>query len=155
MYNKLITQNRAFLSAKGGSAQEGRTKMKTMKKIWFLMATMAATLLLCVISASACTMVYVGSDLTSDGSSFLARSEDFSNSYNKIAYVNQHGKYKAGSVYEGCYGFTHTFTHDSYSAPPPPMTSPPACAPTAGRPIPTPPWRRWAPMKRAYPFPQW
>lgn len=89
--------------------------MKTMKKIWFLMATMAATLLLCVISASACTMVYVGSDLTSDGSSFLARSEDFSNSYNKIAYVNQHGKYKAGSVYEGCYGFTHTFTHDSYS----------------------------------------
>lgn len=115
MYNKLITQNRAFLSAKGGSAQEGRTKMKTMKKIWFLMATMAATLLLCVISASACTMVYVGSDLTSDGSSFLARSEDFSNSYNKIAYVNQHGKYKAGSVYQGCYGFTHTFTHDSYS----------------------------------------
>lgn len=115
MYNKLITQNRAFLSAKGGSAQEGRTKMKTMKKIWFLMATMAATLLLCVISASACTMVYVGSDLTSDGSSFLARSEDFSNSYNKIAYVNQHGKYKAGSVYEGCYGFNHTFTHDSYS----------------------------------------
>lgn len=115
MYNKLITQNRAFLSAKGGSAQEGRTKMKTMKKIWFLMATMAATLLLCVLSASACTMVYVGSDLTSDGSSFLARSEDFSNSYNKIAYVNQHGKYKAGSVYKGCYGFTHTFTHDSYS----------------------------------------
>ena len=115
MYKKLITQNRAFLSAKGGSAQEGRTKMKTMKKIWFLMATMAATLLLCVISASACTMVYVGSDLTSDGSSFLARSEDFSNSYNKIAYVNQHGKYKAGSVYKGCYGFTHTFTHDSYS----------------------------------------
>lgn len=115
MYNKLITQNRAFLSAKGGSAQEGRTKMKTMKKIWFLMATMAATLLLCVLSASACTMVYVGSDLTSDGSSFLARSEDFSNSYNKIAYVNQHGKYKVGSVYKGCYGFTHTFTHDSYS----------------------------------------
>ena len=89
--------------------------MKTMKKIWFLMATMAATLLLCVLSASACTMVYVGSDLTSDGSSFLARSEDFSNSYNKIAYVNQHGKYKDGSVYKGCYGFTHTFTHDSYS----------------------------------------
>lgn len=89
--------------------------MKTMKKLWFLVAAMAATLLLCVISASACTMVYVGSDLTSDGSSFMARSEDYSNSYNKIAYVNQHGKYKAGSVYEGCYGFTHTFAHDSYA----------------------------------------
>ena len=89
--------------------------MKTMKKFWILMAALTATLLLCVISASACTMVYVGSDLTDDGSSFMARSEDYSNSYNKIAYVNQHGKYAAGSVYEGCYGLTHTFTHDSYA----------------------------------------
>ncbi len=92
--------------------------MKTMKKLWFLVAAMAATLLLCVISASACTMVYVGSDLTSDGSSFMARSEDYSNSYNKIAYVNQHGKYKAGDIYTGCEGyktFTYTFTHDSYA----------------------------------------
>ena len=89
--------------------------MKTMKKLWILMAALTATLLLCVISASACTMVYVGSDLTDDGSSFMARSEDYSNGYNKIAYVNQHGKYAAGSVYEGCYGFTHTFTHDSYA----------------------------------------
>ena len=101
-----------------GTTQEGRTKMKTMKKLWILMGTLAATLLLCVISASACTMVYVGSDLTSDGSSFLARSEDYANSYNKIAYVNQHGKYKAGDVYTGCEGyktFTYTFTHDSYA----------------------------------------
>ncbi len=89
--------------------------MKTMKKLWLLMTALTATLLLCVISASACTMVYVGSDLTSDGSSFMARSEDYSNSYNKIAYVNAHGKYAAGSVYQGCYGFTHTFSHDSYS----------------------------------------
>lgn len=89
--------------------------MKTMKKLWILMAALTATLLLCVISASACTMVYVGSDLTADGSSFMARSEDYSNGYNKIAYVNQHGKYAAGSVYEGCYGFTHTFAHDSYA----------------------------------------
>lgn len=89
--------------------------MKTMKKLWILMATLAATLLICTVSASACTMVYVGSDLTDDGSSFMARSEDYSNSYNKIAYVNQHGKYAAGSIYEGCYGFTHTFTHDSYA----------------------------------------
>lgn len=89
--------------------------MKTMKKLWILMAALTATLLLCVISASACTMVYVGSDLTDDGSSFMARSEDYSNGYNKIAHVNQHGKYAAGSVYEGCYGFTHAFTHDSYA----------------------------------------
>ena len=89
--------------------------MKTMKKLWFLMAALAATLLLCVVSASACTMVYVGSNLTADGSSFMARSEDYSNSYNKIAYVNPTGKYAAGSTYNGCYGFTHTFNHDSYA----------------------------------------
>lgn len=88
--------------------------MKTMK-IWILMAALAATLLLCVVSASACTMVYVGSNLTADGSSFMARSEDYSNSYNKIAYVNPTGKYAAGSTYNGCYGFTHTFNHDSYA----------------------------------------
>lgn len=89
--------------------------MKTMKKLWLMVAALSVTTLLCVISASACTMVYVGSDYTADGSTFMARSEDYSNSYNKIAYVSQHGKHAAGSVYEGCYGFTHTFTHDSYA----------------------------------------
>ena len=89
--------------------------MKTMKKLWLMVAALSVTTLLCVISASACTMVYVGSDYTADGSAFMARSEDYSNSYNKIAYVSQHGKHAAGSVYEGCYGFTHTFTHDSYA----------------------------------------
>ena len=89
--------------------------MKTMKKLWLMVAALSVTTLLCVISASACTMVYVGSDYTADGSTFMARSEDYSNSYNKIAYVSQHGKHAAGSVYEGCYGFTYTFTHDSYA----------------------------------------
>ena len=89
--------------------------MKTMKKLWLMVAALSVTTLLCVISASACTMVYVGSDYTADGSTFMARSEDYSNSYNKIAYVSQHGKHAAGSVYEGCYGLTHTFTHDSYA----------------------------------------
>lgn len=72
--------------------------MKTMKKLWLMVAALSVTTLLCVISASACTMVYVGSDYTADGSTFMARSEDYSNSYNKIAYVSQHGKHAAGSV---------------------------------------------------------
>lgn len=57
-----------------------------------MVAALSVTTLLCVISASACTMVYVGSDYTTDGSTFMARSEDYSNSYNKIAYVSQHGQ---------------------------------------------------------------
>lgn len=85
------------------------------KKLLASVLSVAMISALLVSNAFACTMVYVGSDFTDDGSTYLARSEDFSNSYNKIAYVNAHAKYAEGSVYEGCYGFTHTFTHDSYA----------------------------------------
>ena len=106
--------------------------MKTMKKLWILMAA-----------------------LTADGSSFMARSEDYSNSYNKIAYVNPTGKYAAGSTYNGCYGFTHTFNHDSTPTPLPLTTIFPVPALTAVRRIPTPLWRKLAPMRRVSPFPLW
>ena len=69
----IILSNRgvtAFVSKR--LITEKRKKMKTMKKLWILMAALTATLLLCVVSASACTMVYVGSNLTADGSSFMA-----------------------------------------------------------------------------------
>ncbi|MFR7758397.1 MAG: C69 family dipeptidase [Christensenellales bacterium] len=89
--------------------------MNLKKKLMVCAMTVAAVTAIGIGSASACTMIYVGSDLTTDGSTFMARSEDYSNSYNKVAYVSEHGKHAAGSVYEGCYGFTHTFSHDSYS----------------------------------------
>ena len=93
----------------------GQKGINTMfKKLLASVLSVAMISALLVSNAFACTMVYVGSDLTDDGSTYLARSEDYSNSYNKIAYVNAHGKYAAGSVYEGC-SFTWTFTHDSYS----------------------------------------
>lgn len=94
------------------SGQKGINTM--FKKLLASVLSVAMISALLVSNAFACTMVYVGSDLTDDGSTYLARSEDYSNSYNKIAYVNAHGKYAAGSVYEGC-SFTWTFTHDSYS----------------------------------------
>ena len=89
--------------------------MNFKKKLMITAMTVASVVAIGIGSASACTMIYVGSDYTTDGSTFMARSEDYSNSYNKVAYVSEHGKHPAGSVYEGCYGFTHTFTHDSYS----------------------------------------
>ena len=66
------------------------------------------------VSALACTAIYVGSDLTTDGSTIFARSEDISNSYNKLFYVSPAGNHTAGEAYSGCYGFTYEFTHDSY-----------------------------------------
>ena len=89
--------------------------MKFSKKLLICLLTVVATMAMLIVGASACTMVYVGSDLTTDGSTFLARSEDYSNSYNKVAYVSENGNYKQGEVYEGCYGFTYTFTHDTYA----------------------------------------
>ncbi|MBQ2957449.1 MAG: C69 family dipeptidase [Clostridia bacterium] len=76
----------------------------------------AIALILCMSSSAfACTAIYVGSGLTADGSTMFARSEDISNSYNKVFYVSPAGNHKAGDVYQGCYGFTYTFTKDSYS----------------------------------------
>ncbi|MCR5088782.1 MAG: C69 family dipeptidase [Oscillospiraceae bacterium] len=75
----------------------------------------AAVLLLgCLSSASACTLFYVGGDMTEDGTNWFARSEDYVDTYNKLYYVSPAGKHTAGEVYRGCYGFSWTFTHDSY-----------------------------------------
>ena len=74
-------------------------------------------LILCLssVGALACTAIYVGSGLTAGGETILARSEDISNSYNKLFYVSPAGKHVAGEVYDGCYGFSYTFTKDSYA----------------------------------------
>ena len=60
--------------------------------------------------------IYVGSDLTADGSTMFACSEDIANSYNKLFFVSPAGANAEGEVYQGCYGFTWIFTHDSYTA---------------------------------------
>ena len=87
--------------------------MKSFKNLFAL--TLALVLCLSSVNAFACTAIYVGADLTEDGSTLFARSEDISNSYNKVFYVAEAGTHKAGEVYQGCYGFTYTFTKDSYS----------------------------------------
>ena len=88
--------------------------MTTAKKLMACIAVAVMTMVMLAISASACSMVYVGSDLTEDGGTYFARSEDTS-SQNKVFYVSEAGKHTAGEVYHGCYGFTWTFTHDSYA----------------------------------------
>ncbi len=86
----------------------------SLKKIIATVSSIA--LMLTVIpSAFACTALYVGSDLTEDGTTMFGRIEDLgTNDYNKLFYVSAAGNHKAGEVYSGCYGFTYTFTHDSY-----------------------------------------
>ena len=75
---------------------------------------LALAMVISACSAFACTTIYAGSALTTDGSFFFARSEDYSNSYNKLFAVVKAGTHKAGEVYNGCYGFSYVFTKDSY-----------------------------------------
>lgn len=84
------------------------------KKIAAALSTLALMAVV-VPSAFACTALYVGSDYTEDGTTLFGRIEDLgTNDYNKLFYVSAAGNHTAGEVYEGCYGFTYTFTHDSY-----------------------------------------
>ena len=90
------------------------TIMSLKKKIAAAFIACAMTLAV-VPSAFACTALYVGSDLTEDGTTMFGRIEDLgTNDYNKLFNISPAGKHTAGEVYEGCYGFTYTFTHDSY-----------------------------------------
>lgn len=86
----------------------------SLKKVAAAVSTIALMLTV-VPSAFACTALYVGSNHTEDGTTMFGRIEDLgTNDYNKLFYVSPAGKHNAGEVYDGCYGFTYTFTHDSY-----------------------------------------
>lgn len=94
---------------------ERRSTLMKLKKITAAVSALALTLS-SASTAFACTALYVGSDLTEDGTTMFGRIEDFGiNDYNKLYMISPAGKHTAGEVYDGCYGFTYTFTHDSYS----------------------------------------
>ena len=68
------------------------------------------------VRAFACTAIYAGSGLTADGSTIFARLEEYSSDegFPKLFEVIPEGVHVTGEVYTGCFGFTWTFTHDSY-----------------------------------------
>ena len=68
-----------------------------------------------LIPAQACTAIYAGAELTETGDTVFGRIEDFSSDYPKLFDLYPAGAHQAGEVYQGCYGFSWTFTHDSYS----------------------------------------
>ena len=68
------------------------------------------------IQVSACTEIFVGADLTDDGSMIFGRQEEFylDSGWPKTFDVVPSGLHKTGEKYQGCYGFKWTFTHNSY-----------------------------------------
>ena len=118
MYTLYITPNRYATEQIWG---EGVISMKQLirkrRKIHIRQVgwiALALALCLGVEGASACTAIYVGAERSADGSAFVARSEDFGPGFNKLFMVVPAGVHQAGEAYQGCYGFTWTFTHDSY-----------------------------------------
>lgn len=98
---------------KGKTCRNRGTRVMTdiRKTIWVITAVM----LLLTGSASACSLFYFGGDYTDDGASLFVRVEDGDmNDENKLYLVSPAGQHKAGEEYHGCFGYTWTFTHDSY-----------------------------------------
>ena len=92
-------------------------KFKSMKKLLAVLGMTTALMLSAAISASACTTIYVGANLTEENTPFVARTEDYGADMNKLWYISEAGAFKEGTTYRGCPaygGFEWTFTHDSY-----------------------------------------
>ena len=89
--------------------------MKNITKAIVLVLAAVMLTSVTMIGASACASIYVGSALTSEGAAIVARSEDLGGSIDKLFLYREAGTHKAGEVYHGCYGFTWTFTHDTYA----------------------------------------
>ena len=92
-------------------------KLKTWKRLLTTAAVAAALTLTATVGASACTTIYVGGNLTEEGTPFVARTEDYGSDMNKLWFISEAGHFKAGDKFLGCpeYGeFEWTFTHDSY-----------------------------------------
>lgn len=89
----------------------------SIKKLLTTLALTTAVVAAATIGASACTTIYVGGNLTQEGTPFVARTEDYGSDMNKLWFISEAGAFKEGETYVGCpaYGaFEWTWTHDSY-----------------------------------------
>lgn len=89
------------------------TKMKLVKKV--LTAGLSLTLALSLAApALACTGVYVGNEVSENGSTYMGRSEDIGDMYGKIFGVAPAQTLEPGAVYEDAYGFVMEYSKFSY-----------------------------------------
>ena len=67
-----------------------------------------------ISSVSACTMIYVGSDVSDDGSSIVARSEDSAKNHNKMFKVHPAEDHAAGAMFTDMTRFTMPLPSHTY-----------------------------------------
>ena len=87
----------------------------TMKRVLAGVLCAAGVIVSALTTASACTTIYAGANLTQESTRFIARSEDYGSDMNKLWFVSEPGAYSG--TYRGCpeYGpFTYELSHPSY-----------------------------------------
>lgn len=87
----------------------------TMKRVLAGALCAAGVIASALTTASACTTIYAGANLTQENTRFIARSEDYGSDMNKLWFVSESGAYSG--TYRGCpeYGpFTYELSHPSY-----------------------------------------
>ena len=67
-----------------------------------------------VVSAGACCGLYIGSDETATGSTYVGRSEDIGKLYDKVFEVIPAADHAAGAMFEDSYGFSMPYPAHTY-----------------------------------------
>ena len=67
-----------------------------------------------VTSAGACTGMYIGSEESANGSTFVGRSEDIGKLYDKVFEVHQAADHAENDMYEDFYGFSMPYPAHTY-----------------------------------------
>ncbi len=88
--------------------------MKVKKKLLSLSLTMLMVLS-CAPSAFACTGIYVGRDVSENGSTYMGRSEDIGNLYDKMFGAAPAKDWPEGAIYEDAYGFKMPYPSHTYA----------------------------------------
>lgn len=88
--------------------------MKHWKRLGAVVLAAVLTVSVTLSSASACTSLFVGSELTENGSTFFGRGEDIGEHYAKIFQVIEAADHAEGEMYEDSYGFTMPWPAHTY-----------------------------------------
>ena len=91
-----------------------------MKKTWTKLLAVALTMCIAlgsVTSAFACTGVYVGSDVTANGSSYMGRSEDIGDRYGKVLGMAAPQAITDETVFADTYGFSMKYSDLEFDYP--------------------------------------
>ena len=88
--------------------------MKHWKRLGAVVLAAVLTVSITLSSASACTSLFVGSELTENGSTFFGRGEDIGEHYDKVFQVIEAADHAEGEMYEDSSGLSKPWPAHTY-----------------------------------------